>query len=145
MRKIKSRLAAYAACGWSVVFLVPHVYWAAGGTAGLPNAEPLDGAIATVNGAAIVLSVLAALLALALTRRSRTSPRRVLVAATWTACVVLSLRGLAGLGEGVVSGGEWSEEGSDGLVIAFETLFLAGGVLFGLAAREATTDPGVTG
>lgn len=55
--------AAHAAFGWSVVFTVPHIYWAAGGTAGLP-------------------------------------------------------------------------EGADALVIGFEALFLLGGILFGLSARE---------
>ena len=38
-----------------------------------------------------------------------------------------------GLVEGVIEGGS---EGSDPLVVAFEVLFLLGGILFGLAATE---------
>ena len=63
-----SPAAAYAAFAWSVTFLVPHVYWAAGGTAGL-DGEPVDGVLAAVNAAAIVLSVAAAALELALVQR----------------------------------------------------------------------------
>jgi hypothetical protein len=125
--------AAYAACAWSVVFIAPHVYWAAGGTAGLPEGESLEGTIAVVNYAAIVLSALAAVLALQLARPARSATsRRILLAGAWTASLLLVLRGAGGLAQGLIDGGE----GSDALVIGFEALFLLGGILFGLAARE---------
>ena len=134
---------AHAAFAWSVVFLAPHVYWAAGGTAGLPEGEQLSGAIAFVNHAAIVLTILAAALALALARRwGDAVPPRLLLAGAWAAFLLLGLRGMAGIAEGLASGGAWSEEGSDGLVIAFEALFLVGGILFGLAAREYSRSRG---
>lgn len=131
------RPAARAACAWSIAFLVPHVYWAAGGTAGLPGGERLEGAIALINHAAIVLSVVAAGLALALARPpASVARRRILVAGAWTAAVLLGVRGAGGLAQGLLEGGEWSDAGSDALVIGFEALFLLGGILFGLAARE---------
>ncbi len=129
--------AAWAAFWWSVVFFTPHVYWAVGGTAGLPDSEPLKGAIAVVNYAAIVLSALAAVLALALARRwDAPVSRWILLAGAWVACALLALRGAGGLVQGILADGEWSEQGSDALVIGFEGLFLLGGILFGFAARE---------
>ena len=102
-----------------------------------PDSEPLKGAIAVVNYAAIALSALAAVLALALARKSAAAvARRMLLAGAWAACTLLALRGAGGLVQGVLADGEWSEQGSDALVIGFEGLFLLGGVLFGLAARE---------
>ncbi len=59
-----------------------------------------------------------------------------LLAGAWAACALLTLRGASGLVDGIVADGEWSEQGSDALVIGFEGLFLLGGVIFGLAARE---------
>jgi hypothetical protein len=126
-----------AACAWAVVFIAPHVYWATGGTAGLPGGEPLDGPIEAINYAAITFSALAAVLALALARPwGAAVPRRVLLVGAWAACVLLALRGGGGLAQGLVAGGEWAREGSDALVVGFEALFLLGGILFGLAARE---------
>ena len=110
--------AAFAACGWSVLFAVPHVYWAAGGTAGLPNGEPLRGPVAAINVAAIGLSGFAAILALALVRPwGAAVPRRLLLAGAWGACALLGLRGAGGLAQGILEDGAWSDEGSDALVI----------------------------
>jgi hypothetical protein len=134
----RRRVAAYAAFGWSVVFLAPHVYWAAGGTAGLPHSEPLRGLIAVINYAAIVLSALAAALALALARPWATAvPRRILLAGAWAVSFLLGLRGAGGLVQGLFEGGE----GSNALVVGFELLFLLGGILFALAAREYSRSP----
>lgn len=130
------RWTADAAFAWSLLFIVPHVYWAVGGTAGLEG-ERIDGALRAINYAAIALSVVAAALALALGRRwGRSLPRRALLIGAWCACVVLSLRGGAGLIQDLVfvldgSGGDVST-----LFLVFEPLFLVGGILFGLAARN---------
>lgn len=127
---------AYAAFVWSVVFLIPHVYWAAGGTVGL-EVESVDGLLAAVNYAAIVLSIVAAVLALALVRPWGASlPHRVLLIGAWGACVLLSLRGSVGLIQALVFmlGGSDDELSRIGLV--FEPLFLVGGILFGLAAWQ---------
>ena len=109
----------------------------AGGTAGLPNGEPLRGPVAAINVAAIGPSGLAALLALALVRPWGASvPRWLLLAGAWAACALLGLRGAGGLAQGILEDGAWSDEGSDALVVGFEVLFLLGGILFGLAATE---------
>lgn len=72
-------------------------------------------------------------------------PRRVLLAGAWAACTLLVLRGAGGLAQGLIEGGEWSEQGSDALVIGFEALFLLGGILFGLAAREYSRSARIAG
>ncbi len=129
--------SAYAAFAWSVAFAVPHVYWAAGGTAGLEGGA-IDGALATINYAAIVLSGIAAALALALAGRwGRSLPRPVLATGAWGACVVLSLRGIAGLIQDLVVLLGESEDEVSTLILVFEPLFLVGGILFGLAARQS--------
>jgi len=125
----RSERAAYGAAAWSLVFLVPHAYWAAGGTAGLDGRQ-LDGAVAVVNAAAIALSLLAAALALALVRRwGAAVPWWALLAGAWAACALLGLRGAGGLVQGLFGG-------SSLFVASFEALFLLGGVLFGVAARQ---------
>ena len=134
----RSPRPAYAACAWALVFLVPHVYWAVGGTTGLGD-ESMEGALAVVNFAAIVLSGMAAVLALAIVRPWGASvPRRVLLVGAWGACVALSLRGVVGVMQaGAVAGGV-SDEDVPTVSLFFEPLFLIGGVLFGLAARSLT-------
>ncbi|CAN5687141.1 hypothetical protein BH24CHL1_BH24CHL1_08330 [soil metagenome] len=82
---------------WSVVFLVPHVYWAAGSTVGL-DGQSMDGVLAPINYVAIILSIIAAALALALVRqRGASLPHRLLLIGAWGACALLSLRGGVGL------------------------------------------------
>lgn len=133
----RSPLPAYAAFAWALVFLLPHVYWAAGGTAGLGD-ESIEGTIAVINAAAIVLSVLAAVLALALVRPWGASiPRRILLAGAWGACVLLSLRGSVGLLQAAAIAFGASDEDVPTLALVFEPLFLIGGILFGLAASSA--------
>lgn len=127
-------MSAYAAFAWSVVFLAPHVYWAAGGTVGLPGDERIDGALAAVNYVAIVLTAVAAVLALALVRPWGSAlPSRLRLLGAWTACILLSLRGGGGLIQSIFAGA--NDEGQT-LVLTFEALFLLGGVLFGLAAHR---------
>lgn len=130
-----SQTSAYAAFAWSVVFIVPHVYWAAGGTVGLPADESVEGALAVINYAAILLTTVAAALALALVRAwGRPLPQRLLLAGAWTACVLLALRGGGGLLQGMVDG--TPDSSGQALVLVFEGLFLLGGILFGLAAWQ---------
>ena len=133
------RWPAYAAFAWAVVFLVPHVYWAVGGTAGLGD-ESMQGALAVVNAAAIVLLIVAAALALALVRPWGASvPRRALRAGAWGACVALTLRGAVGLAQAVAVAVGASSGDLPAISLVFEPLFLIGGLLFGLAARSSPT------
>jgi len=122
-----ARTAAYAACAWSVLFLVPHVYWAAGGTGGLPDGDALEGLVAAINYAAIALSVAAAALALSLLPQRPPAPRRLLLAGAWSASLLLGVRGAGGLLQGLIDPLGGSDEGSERFVIAFEGLFLLGG------------------
>ena len=129
-----------------MVFIVPHVYWAAGGTAGLPDGEPVEGALAVVNYAAIALTAVAAALALAFVRPwGAALPRSLLLTGAWTACVLLGLRGGGGLLQGALDASGDAEDGQS-LVLVFEGLFLLGGILFGLtASRYAHTTAPVGG
>ena len=134
--------AAYAALAWSVVFLVPHVYWAMGGTAGLEG-NAVEGALALINALAIVLSLVAGAIALALAGLSRTwLPRRLVLLGAWAVCLLLVLRGGGGIVGTLVVALEDVDDVPT-LVLVFEPLFLVGGLLFGLAARNyaATTRP----
>jgi hypothetical protein len=84
---------------------------------------------------AIVLSVIAAALALALVRRwGARFPRRVLVVGGWGACMLLGLRGGTGLIQDLVVAVGASDENISSDGPHFEPLFLVGGILFGLAA-----------
>jgi hypothetical protein len=128
--------AGYAACAWALLFTVPHVYWAAGGTVGL-DGRPMSGALGVINLASIPLSLLAALVALAMIRSwGRAVPRWLLGGAAWGACAVLSLRGGAGLVQSVLG----SEEPPP-LFRVFEPGFLVGGILFGAAAWYYSRSP----
>ena len=132
----RAQIPAYAAFVWSVAFALPHVYWAAGGNTGLGD-EPVEGTLAAVNYAAIVLSIAAAALALALVRPWGVFvPRRLLWVGAWGACLVLSLRGGAGLIQDLAIALGRSDEDVPTLILIFEPLFLVGGILFGLAARQ---------
>jgi hypothetical protein len=93
--------------------------------------------LAVINYAGIVLSIVAAALALALVRPLGASvSRRLLLVGAWGACVLLSLRGGVGLTQDIAIALGASDEGLPALVLIFEPLFLIGGILFGLAARQ---------
>ncbi|MCP9488060.1 MAG: DUF3995 domain-containing protein [Gaiellaceae bacterium MAG52_C11] len=128
--------AAYAAFSWSIVFLIPHLYWAAGGTAGL-DGDAITGVLAAINYLAMGFSIAAGALALALVRAwGALLPRRLLLTGAWAACVILSLRGGGGLLQTLVVALGQSDDDVPTLALVFEPLFLVGGILFGLAARE---------
>jgi Protein of unknown function (DUF3995) len=121
---------------WALAFMAPHLYWALGGTAGLGD-DSIEGTLAVINYVAIVLSIVAAALALALVRLWGASiSRRLLLAGAWGACVLLSLRGGVGLIQDIAIALGASDEGLPAVVLIFEPLFLIGGILFGFAARQ---------
>ena len=137
----RSDVAAYAACAWSLAFAAAHLYWALGGTAGLPPGMSvrMDPALFAIDVLAVPLCLLGALLALSFVRPwGRALPRRLLLACGWGVCAVLVfhsaptlLRGalmVVGLLDAELSMLErWS-------LFVYEPWFFAGGLLYGLSA-----------
>jgi hypothetical protein len=118
----------YAATAWAVLFAAPHLWWALGVPAGFPGGRAgHDLMMATwrfyFNAGVIGLSVLAALVALALIKPwGDAIPRGILRAMACAAACLLTLRGLAGLVADGVSDPLWWPT------------FLVGGLLFGAIA-----------
>jgi Protein of unknown function (DUF3995) len=133
--------AAYAATAWALAFAVVHLYWALGGTVGLPRGMSvgMNPVLFVVDVLAIPLCVVGALLALSLVRPwGRLFPRRLLLAGAWAVCALLVVHsaptlvddGLVavGLRNGSLSSLErWS-------LLVYEPWFFVGGALYGAAA-----------
>lgn len=124
---------------WSVVFAVPHFYWALGGRAGLGGqATAADVALqeswfAAYNLLAGFLGILGAVVALllALDWASQGLRRWLLIAAV-TGCVLLLVRGALGLTLLALSRLDGSaDEETPAVLIAIEPWFLLGGLAFG--------------
>jgi hypothetical protein len=143
---------AYTAWAWMVVFAAFHVYWLLGGRFGLagpipePSLDVFTIAVAAMFAAGLVLSLATA------HPWGRRLPARMLIAALWTACAVLTLRGLAGVVDDLVRTAGILPNGLTGLTLE-QTLgtatpltrarwagritdwyFTLGGLLFALAA-----------
>jgi hypothetical protein len=128
----RRRWISYAACVWSILFAVPHIWWALGISAGFPGGDASHRLFMSsawryiYDLIVIVLCALAIPITLTLLRPPHQVIRRwLLYAAAWIACGMLTLRGVAGL---VVDGA------SDPV---WWPTFLIGGVLFGSVARLA--------
>jgi len=133
---------AYAAAAWGVLFSLVHVYWLAGGRAGLPNGQSIfdNTPLLIIDVVAIPVSAIAAALALALVRPwGERLPRRMLLAGTWGATALMIVHALpstvdwAALAVGAKSSSELTAEERFATFL-YEPWFMAGGVLFGLAA-----------
>lgn len=127
---------SYAACAWAVLFGAPHVWWALGFPAGFPGGAAAHEAMfrktwfLLYDLIVVALCGIAIVVALALVQSwGRIIPRRMLRAAAWIACAMLSLRGLAGM---IVDGP------ADPV---WWPTFLTGGILFGSVAWLATGKP----
>lgn len=124
----RQRWINYAACLWAVLFALPHIWWALGFSAGFPGGPANHHLMMTTwrylfDLLVILLCITAVFIALALLGLSSCArPRRILRTMGWTACAMLTLRGLAGL---VVDGA------SDPI---WWPTFLVGGILFGSVA-----------
>ena len=121
----------YAACLWALAFAAPHTWWALGFEAGFPGGPTsyhrfMTGWRCLFDVFVILLSLTAMLLALAFVRPwGKAIPRWILRTATWIACGMLTLRGVAG----------FIHDGASDLV--WNPTFLAGGILFGCVAWSA--------
>ena len=150
-----SRRAAYAAFGWVLAFLAWHVVWAVTGLA-FPQASHHHGAALmlfwTSDAITVVMWAVGIPLPLALARPwGRRVPRWMLLWAAWIGCALLGARGIAGVADEVARAIGFSR-GLTGLTaaqamgtghpsawlsfagVATEVLFVAGGLVFGLAA-----------
>lgn len=124
--------AGYMACGWSLAFVVPHVYWAGGGTLLLAG-HPMNGVLLAVNIIAIPLLFIAGIVALATIQSwGQSIPHRMLAPAVWGVGAVLTVRGTVGIIQQVLSFGRTGPQPT--LALFADPWFLLGGVLFSITA-----------
>lgn len=134
-------MAAYAASVWAFAFAVVHLYWALGGTTGLPRGMSvgMNPALFVIDVLAVPLCLVGALLSLSLVRPwGHLFPRRLLLAGAWAVCALLVVHSVPTLVWGglVVTGlrdaelsllERWS-------LFVYEPWFFVGGILYGAAA-----------
>jgi hypothetical protein len=140
--------AGYAACVWSLAYMLPHLYWAAGGTAMLSAFRPAvaeEPAFRLINGVASAMLTGAALVALMLARRpDRRMLHGALLAIACIGCALSVAHGVYGIIDRtlIVTGVTLVESRPFALdehawvlwdLLVFEPWFLIEGVLFGLA------------
>jgi Protein of unknown function (DUF3995) len=145
--------AAYGAAVVALLYAVPSFYWAFGGTAGIDTvggelerlAREGDPVVLWLAGAAGVLKVAGAVVALALVRPwGRVVPRRLLVGAAGVGSGLLILYGglyvvvgALALGGVVGTSGAVDRTALWWHVLVWDMWFLVWGVLLGLAAWRA--------
>lgn len=122
-------VAGYAACVWAFIFGVVHVYWAIGGTVGLQG-NSMTGLLFIINVVAIPLCFVAAIVAVGLVRSwTHYLPHWMWLTATSGAGLLLTLRGGVGLLQTMAS-----ENHVPLLLVAYDSWFLLGGILFGMVS-----------
>ncbi|GLW73187.1 hypothetical protein Kpho02_54860 [Kitasatospora phosalacinea] len=145
-------LAARAAAAWSALFALVHLYWLLGGRVGLPDElSVLDNTpLLVVDVAAVPLCAAAAATALALVSPwgARIPRRRLLLAARATALLLIVHAAPSVPDWAALALGRRSAADLDAMTcfatFLYEPFFLAGGLLFALAAfgRAARRGPG---
>ncbi len=124
---------AYAAGSWALVFILPHLYWAVGGTIGLAG-RSMTGTLLLINLLAIPLLFIAMGVAFGTVHSwGQMIPSQFLRVTVWGVSVVLSVRGFGGLIQRFLLGGH--SGGSSPLSMVADPWFVLGGILFGLTAR----------
>lgn len=133
---------------WSVVFVVPHLYWALGGRAGLgTDRATADAAFdrpwfVAYNLLTVVLTVVGAGLCVAWTRPGRAAPRvDRLRQLALVGAVVLLLRGGVGLVLLLVGSALGDEPWPTPVLVAVEPWFVVGGLLYLLVHRRGRLTP----
>ena len=141
----KAAWAGYAACAWALAFAAVHLYWALGGTVGLPEGltVAMNPALFVIDVLAVPLSVVGALLALSLVRPwGQLFPRRLLLACGWGACALLIVHSAPTLIGGVLAAAGLSTGDLSVLerwsLFVYEPWFFIGGLLYGAAAWHHT-------
>jgi hypothetical protein len=156
----RTRWARYAAVAWCVVFGVPHLYWALGGTAGFaewsmpPNkilALTRDPLYMGITWGVVIACVFGAIVALAPFQTwSRRIPRWLLLTPLWIVCGMFLVRGIGTPIQTalVISGGMPFEPlaGPDAQAwyqwllldsVGFSPWFILGGFVFGATVWSA--------
>jgi len=150
--------AGYAAFVWAVLFAALSFYWAAGAAAGVDMNAPAitrpvlarDPGWIAILWATGGLKVIAGLLALALVRQwGRVLPRRLLLAAGWSAFAIMALyEGAASLVQhalmvagAIATPAGLGETSARWHLFLWDPWWLLGGVLFGLAAWHCQRRP----
>jgi len=128
-RERAKRTVSYGACAWAALFGAPHLWWALGIKAGFPGGDAsyeffMSSAWRVVfDLTVVVMSVLAIAITLALLRPPQEVKRRwVPQTLAWIACVILTIRGVAGIIVDATSDLVWAPA------------FLLGGILLGAVA-----------
>jgi hypothetical protein len=139
---------------WTAVFIVWHGYWALGGDFGFGDreAEIPDAGWLFMT---VVSAMFAAGIAVPLAVMRGVGPRRLLAGLLWAGAAVLAARGLSGLLDDALRFSGLAETGLTGLTneevlgsadpsaytiwstVGIDSFFVAGGLLFGRAARYA--------
>ena len=133
----RQRWVHYAAFAWALLFAAPHTWWALGFPFGFPGGPASHHLLMSswwrylYDIVVILLSILGAIVALALRAPAQTRLYRVFRLLAWTAAGLLTVRGVAGL---VVDGA------SDPV---WWPTFLVGGLLFAGVARSTRPRDGV--
>lgn len=133
---------AYAAAGWMIIFSLVHVYWALGGSAGLPSGMSIYDNIPllVIDIVAIPLCLLGAALALALVRPwGRRYSRKFLLLAAWGAAAFMIVHALpAVIDVLIIAFGSSTVDGLTELerfsIFLYEPFWLLGGVIWAFAA-----------
>lgn len=134
----RHRWVHYAAFVWALCFAAPHTWWAFGLPFGFPGGPANHHLLMSswwrylYDIVVILLSILGAIVALALRSPAQTRLHRIFRLMAWTAAGLLTVRGVAGL---VVDGA------SDPV---WWPTFLVGGLLFAGVARSRRPPHGVT-
>lgn len=130
----RARWVHYAAGLWAAIFAAPHTWWALGLPFGFPGGPANHRLMMTswwryiYDVVVILLTILGAFVALALLRRSgHARTLRTFRVMAWTAGVILSVRGIAGMVVDGTSDPVWWPT------------FLVGGLLFGSVAWLSPT------
>lgn len=129
MRSQAPAITGYTACVWALIFAAAHIYWAIGGTVGLQG-HGMTGLLFLINLVAIPLCFIAAIVAVALTESwDQTIPHWMWLTAAWGASTLLVLRGIVGIVQGL-----FSQNHVPLLLMAYDSWFLLGGILFSSVA-----------
>ncbi|GAA2814278.1 hypothetical protein GCM10010441_43770 [Kitasatospora paracochleata] len=141
------RTAAHAAAAWGVAFSLVHVYWLLGGRTGLPEGRTIWGntPLLVIDVLAIPGCAVAAALALALVRPwGARVPRRLLTVGLRGTAVLLLAHSTPSVPDWLaLAAGSRTADDLDAMArfatFLYEPFFLAGGVLFTLAALAHRT------